>query len=685
MSVKLNPRDYKCKSCGAPIRLRKFSKIIRCEYCGCEYSIEEQVPNQNKQDQYRYQTTTESEIRSIDPDKKRRLTALTLLVIGLLFLPVLFTIGVEVFQTLREEPQERHYDVTDVPSAVIENSKPENETIKENCERLKTEFAEKVFGKSPEDLTNEDYERVKYLDFDVVTYDSCVEFEYILDSYQDENIVLSIHKLQLPLTGDMYEYQFMSNEDLNSLYENFHGIEVVDLHEYQLDTLDYNTFPRLRHIIYHDTPDEERMKQYLPVDQIEWMDLEDVDSLDGLQCFTNLETIQVDYSNISDLTPLASIQNLKELRLIDNQIAEYKQLSKLQNLEAIYLDANGDDVKVVNFLTDLSQLRELAIVDTSILNLNFLESLPDLTKLTIANNRELSDYSGFAYAKGLTDLTLDLKSTNGLTELDLSAMQKLTEIRNLSLCCVYDDEVLKNMTKMETLRMDILMGDSLPEYLPVMKNLRELYLTNMITVPGDYTFLSDFEHLETLDVSGTDFVSDVSGLFRVNQIKSLNLSGCQMGINPEELCGDYSNLEELNLSGLRIDNSYYSYDTCENCYFDTMTIQDFMKRFQKASGLKKLNLSYIEMTSFDFLKNYPELEDLRLNNCDITSINNEQWSTLTNMKHLELSDNQVESLDFIGNYKNLEYLDIKNNYITDDSVLDGITTLKEYYADGNPL
>lgn len=83
------------------------------------------------------------------------------------------------------------------------------------------------------------------------------------------------------------------------------------------------------------------------------------------------------------------------------------------------------------------------------------------------------------------------------------------------------------------------------------------------------------------------------------------------------------------------------------------------------------------------LESFTNLEDLDLQNNDLTGANLAPLQKLTNLKYLNLEDNQLEQITSLKGLSNLTFLDVSGNVITDFSPLKGLTRLSTLYLSGN--
>ena len=149
-----------------------------------------------------------------------------------------------------------------------------------------------------------------------------------------------------------------------------------------------------------------------------------INSFEGIENLTNLESLQLKSNNIEDITPLGSLTNLKYLRLEGNRISELKPLRNLNHLLVLELGDNA--ISDITALSNLTGLYELNLALNGIKDITPLKNLTGLQKLYISYN-EIEDLSPIS---GLTQLE-SLNFWNNAVR-DIRALQELTFIRDIA-------------------------------------------------------------------------------------------------------------------------------------------------------------------------------------------------------------------------------------------------------------
>lgn len=110
-----------------------------------------------------------------------------------------------------------------------------------------------------------------------------------------------------------------------------------------------------------------------------------VKSLEGLQHFKQLKTLNLTGGEPEDLTPLAQLTQLETLDLYKNKITDIKPLAGLKNLKTLNLSFNA--IKDLTPLQGLTKLQTLYLQSNQITDISPLKNLTDLTVLGFSGNR----------------------------------------------------------------------------------------------------------------------------------------------------------------------------------------------------------------------------------------------------------------------------------------------------------
>ena len=419
--------------------------------------------------------------------------------------------------------------------------------------------------------------------------------------------------------------------DLSSLYR-FTNLKRLDV-DYVIAAKDIKGLHLESISAYFDNPAEAAEILDHPADIRELGFNAGADSLDGIELFENLETLYIDFSELDNIDALIHVKHLKNLTLgYSENLSDYAVLEKLSELETLFLVT--EELKTLDFVSGLKQLNTLKIDGGKLRSLSGLENCTALKSLSIINCMDLKDMSAVSELINLQELVLDVPYGCSEPKLD-----RLTEIKKLSLEQVEDFSFLRNMPNLEELQLK---GCNLPRGMDLsnLTSLKALSCTSYTTEPLDIDVIESFEMLESLNLQGSETYDDISGVFRMPNLKELNISGMQCEIDFDAIT-ENSTLEILYMDDM------YLYENVSVEYYSGIIIADWDE--------------VVLDEHMEFIKKFPEL------------------------KELSLRENGLTDLSFTEGLSALEVLDISDNYITQLRPLAKLPSLQKVICAGNPL
>jgi hypothetical protein len=194
-------------------------------------------------------------------------------------------------------------------------------------------------------------------------------------------------------------------------------------------------------------------------------------SLEGMQCFAQLERLDLGSNKVRDLAPLAGLSRLVELKVTHNQLADLGSLPALPSLEKLALD--GNKIRDLSPLARIVKLRELSISENAVRDLSPLTGLTGLEKLQAPGNRivDLTPLGALTHLQTLSagsNCVSDLKPVAGLPKLSqlsipfnyvtsIEPLAAMTQLRHLGLSGNYfagDLKPLANLYELYSLSID---------------------------------------------------------------------------------------------------------------------------------------------------------------------------------------------------------------------------------------
>ena len=265
-----------------------------------------------------------------------------------------------------------------------------------------------------------------------------------------------------------------------------------------------------------------------------------IQSLNGMQNFTNIQTLVLSYNEISDLTPLAEMESLKNLYINGQNIEDLTPLSGLSGL--VMLDASDNSISSVAPLSGLTGLNRLVISDNPVESLDGLENLTNLQVLEAESiSLDESDLSALANASSLSELYMDDSGLQSIDELNVSSIRILSIADNevSSLGCISDAENLERLNAPDNLISSIpslancnslkeidLSGNILEDLsgLESADSVETLNLSDCELLTGDIQPISGMENLRDLDLSWNPMIDDLSPLYTIESLNSIDAS-----------------------------------------------------------------------------------------------------------------------------------------------------------------
>jgi len=226
------------------------------------------------------------------------------------------------------------------------------------------------------------------------------------------------------------------------------------------------------------------------------IDQSDINSIEGILEFRNIQTLSFNYNDISEALDLTSLKRLVNVMLTDNEIPSLK-VSGLNHLE--YLACNGNNLHTLN-VGSLGSLKTLLCQFNQITNLN-IEGAGKLVNLEIYQNN-ISELD----VSHLSDLRQLYAFDNALTVLNLSGLTNLQDVN-----CSANDLQSLNATGCVSLR-DLECGQN---------NLNQLKLSGCTKLAIMHC---NGNSLTSLNFAGLNNLSYVD--CRGNQFVSLDIRDC---------------------------------------------------------------------------------------------------------------------------------------------------------------
>jgi Leucine-rich repeat (LRR) protein len=264
--------------------------------------------------------------------------------------------------------------------------------------------------------------------------------------------------------------------------------------------------------------------------------------LDGIQCFTQLNNVTLNYNAIADIAPLVANQNIISADLTSNPVTNLPLLAGMHQLQ--WLTLYGNNLADISWMAQMPQLVSLLLgANPQLIDISPLTGLTNLTQLDLSG----TGATNFAPLAGLTRL-----QNLTLQNLPITSLTFLTGKTSLQYLYLYGDQVsdlapLTNLTTLTTLQLSFNHVTNLAP-LTGLVNLQYLSLnTNQI---ADIAPLAGLVNLNTLDLNNNT-IADLSPLVANTGIGS----GDQVGVsgNPPINCtAQANNIATLKARGVTL-------------------------------------------------------------------------------------------------------------------------------------
>jgi len=355
--------------------------------------------------------------------------------------------------------------------------------------------------------------------------------------------------------------------------------------------------------------------------------------------FPNLKRLQITYVDES-VTDYQLLSQLPLKALAIHYIDDLKWLSSLSNLES--LEINYSESTDFTSLYSLSQLRELKFIFVKNLKtIDFMKNMPNLQVLSLAS----SDITSLELLRNKTSLTkLQLTSVSRLGSLDVvNSLTSLTELTVNSYYGAVSPLSLPNLRKAELVGpiVEGLEAPALKELtvftrgdLDGEKLAQFPQLEQLSVVGSDRLFhiraLNRLPKLRDISVNETDFYDETSALFQLKHVTTLNCTECQFKLDRvDSFTNNVLAYVRLNQPSFRLGNEYLN------------EVDQAMPYFANLTGIRSFTMQDSSLQSLNFMKKWQQVEELHLENNAILDI--EPLVQLPKLQKLYIFGNSVQN------------------------------------------
>lgn len=632
-----------CPACGGKLEWKDVqSGLATCQYCGNQFLVDDGEARQHTAHN-KYTWEASGTHSNASGSKERPMWVIW----GMLFAVFLTITGAVLgnsnsFRTSKTSgttvpyTESTHYnDYGDVPE--------EEETNAEKSPLYNAMISE-MFQK--DSVTPEELQSVKYLQ--VV---SSIDEDYVWYSFDDPySDSAEIRKAVFPGMG----------WDVSDA-ESFTGLVCLKLGTALPDDMDLSGMTELRGLSVRGMEIDDIVSMLPDAGKIIELRLADIQSMEGISCFVNLEKLYIQNMPDENLKQLIVLKNLKELSLEDTvssdsgssenelRVRDYSAISVMPGLESLYLES--DIIRDVGFLEGLSGLSSLTLKESSVISLEPLGELTGLRSLCLIDNNDVKDFDAVGRLTGLRELTIkkavtqtdpDLSALTELEKLDVSglgsvaSLRDLKKIKELSIrnCNVDGIDALSTLSGVERLTF-YSVWNSASYYIKGLEFLEGMTNLKYADFNGDIHNTQWFGFDYRLQVAG-----DVSCVFNLPNLEELYLDEGSFEIDFERIAENPS-LRVLSMRDMSLHENYYleSYSGVTDVWYDDVELCGHL----------------------DFLKKFPNLEELYLDSNELTDL--EFARELKHLSRLSVRDNYITDLSPLVQAEHLDYLNIEENAV----------------------
>lgn len=302
----------------------------------------------------------------------------------------------------------------------------------------------------------------------------------------------------------------------------------------------------------------------------------------------------------------------------------------------------------------------------------------------MARNGELENMEVLGELTNLEYLELNLDALHG-HQPQYESIKNLKNLKKLNLDTVYNLDFLYELENLEELEIDLTFYNYLLEPIRQMKGLKKLSLISCHSqYPDGFACLQELPELKYLKIEDMEFDDPVDGLFALDKLEELHITGCKLYAFPASVAVG-EDLQVLNFTGtyFRVMPGYGEYMYVG--YEDPGAFQEVLDQYFQAISLKELYLDFCIFDNLSGLRNLTNLEVLSLTRCELTELPVDYVAGCDSLRELNLERNTISDISFVAELPALESINLWDCYVTDLSPLLQCENLQYVNAKNNPV
>lgn len=502
---------------------------------------------------------------------------------------------------------------------------------KEDTQKSKTQPESEMFRQLVSHIFGKNYKKVTVDELEKICF---MEFGYNETSY----LTIS-YKLTDGEEGIFY-YDDVSVE--TSDLSCFKGLEVLHIENERLEKGDITGLTKLTEIWCNNSFEE--IAELTEADKITSIGITISmmsGSLKGIGQFSHITSLRIDGGYIEDISGLSRLMQLKNLEIIDGEsIENFSVLYEMPQLETLCIDS--ENLRDIGFVADMKNLRELTIENSIVADVDcLLDCKKTLEKLNLSFNYEVENYDVVKELTNLTELTLygSSSSNHDLTLPDFSTMKNL---RSLAISAFDDISNIDKIAWLEELTLYRVYDEC---DLSNLKKLKVLNLIDMSLERSSIETMTGLEALEKISLRNSYLWTNIEEFMNLPNLKEMDMAYCTAGFDINNLKENKS-LELLNMNYVTlkslVDNKWDYQANNEN----NINLGEHTEIFTKYPNLTELSLSENMLNDIGFAQGLKELRVLDITDNYVTDLS--PLSELENVEVVLCYENPITSKDGEG-------------------------------------
>ena len=533
-------------------------------------------------------------------------------------------------------------------------------------------YDNKLDGLINEPNTKKYFQRAKNSSYFFLDTSSYKEYYFIEKSALPEEIAKQLKGGENSLTGKGIYADF---EDIYGVTSDLEIYYCSKNNDNRIGATDTAKTTELSKVVFSKDKDSDWLKVLGKEDDITLNDIRTITS------------ITISDSNI-DLTKISNLGSLKEINFVNVQKENLEGLQDAINLDYIYFQ--NCKINDYSALKKVSKLKTLYLL---------------LSNNNINANEQLATLCDSTKGIGETDLSnlyyFGIFGCDPIYQTTFTHEQASSAKSNLN-----DISCLNNLSKntKESIKYLLINNNKIANF-DTLKEFKNIYLlrgecNEVTTLNG----LQDMTNLRYLFVNGNKLgdneteKNEENALVYLKNNNNLYYINLKYNINLKYVSylSKYTGIRELYLAGcenMNADSLYSIVNIINNCGSNCSIPSKYtLLLLNENTSVLDLSNQTLSEENFKLIKNYKKINTLKLNNLNLVDSSNNKLSAskiniilndtlkeLTELKYLSLYNiSSLSTIEFTKDLKKLVEIDLRNTNATDLTLLNNITTMRQF-------